>query len=91
MHPAQNWPISFNTAGLVSSGMILSFKFCSKIQKVNVGPGMWNHIVIAANENSAVRIIQTPKLHPILNAVLMMNIHYKVLQWNMRVVFHFCT
>jgi hypothetical protein len=42
--------------------------------------------VIAGNENNAVRIIQTPRLHPILNAVLMMNIHYKVLQGNMRVI-----
>jgi hypothetical protein len=42
--------------------------------------------VIAANENIAVRITQTPKLHPILNAVLMMNIHYKVLQRNMKVI-----
>jgi hypothetical protein len=42
--------------------------------------------VIAANKNIAVRITQTPKLHPILNAVLMMNIHCKVLQRNMNVI-----
>jgi phosphopantothenate synthetase len=46
-----------------------------------------NHIVNTANENSAVRIIQKPpKLPPILNAVLMINIYYKVLQRNMKVI-----